>query len=636
MIKEVYIVQANYLYGKDAYLPYAAGVIAAFAWSDKRVKDNYSLARIVFKREKINDVVQSFENPYLVAFSNYVWNYEYNKALAKELKNKYPNCLIVFGGHNVENNSSKQLNEYDFIDFLIHEEGEEPFRNLLVALNEKTPLEEVSNLSFRNEKGEVVKTETKKFCAIDYPSPYLSGVFDDIIKNSTCGFSATLETNRGCPFNCSYCDWGACKIKLRHFPIEKIKKEIEWIAKNKIELCFCADANFGILERDNEIADLIIDAKIKYGYPKKFRVTYTKDSNETVFNINKKLNDHHMSKGATLSFQSVDPVVLENIGRTNMTMDKFSHLMSLYNSADIPTHSEIILGLPGETYDSFCDGLGTLLSNGQHFSINVFNCEIFMNAQMSKEEYLREHGIKMVEADIRQDHNEVREEEVREKSAIVCETNTMSSEMWVKSNVFSIALQCFHCFGLLQCFAIYISHEMGVSYSEFYKKLIDWLFENPETIAGKHFIGVKKQFEDILAGDGSFAYFNPIFGSIYWPLEEGAFLEMIYSRDAFYNEISDFLKKFDIEEEMFGELMRYQKMIVKHPKTNAFKETFNYNFYEYFKNVYINKYQPLQYKKVTLSINDNNIPETWTGYAKLIVWYGRKGSKNIHTDFSFS
>ncbi|MPM75358.1 hypothetical protein SDC9_122350 [bioreactor metagenome] len=379
---------------------------------------------------------------------------------------------------------------------------------------------------------------------------------------------------------------------------------------------------------------MVIAAKIKYGYPNKFRVTYTKDSNEAVFNINKKLNDYGMSKGATLSFQSISPIVLKNIGRKNMTMDKFSHHMTLYNSANIPTHSEIILGLPGETYDSFCDGLGELLSNGQHFSINVFNCEILMNAQMGDEAFLKRYGIKTVETVIRQDHNEVTEEEVGEKALIVCETNTMSSEMWIKANLFSIALQCFHCLGLLQCFAIYINYEKKVFYNDFYKKLINWLFEHPDTVAGNYFVNLKKHFYDILDGHGTLSHYNVVFGNIYWSFEEGAFLEIIFRRDQFYDEIALFLKQFGIEDEMFEQLMRFQKTIVKHPKINHIKENFDYDFHHYFKNVYINKYKPLQKKKITLNINDNTLPKTWEEYAKIIVWYGRKGGKNIHTDFN--
>ena len=62
---------------------------------------------------------------------------------------------------------------------------------------------------------------------------------------------------------CSYCEW-CFTHKIRKFPIEKIKAEIEWIASKKIRYCYCADANFGILERDVEIAKYVVEQK-NYG-----------------------------------------------------------------------------------------------------------------------------------------------------------------------------------------------------------------------------------------------------------------------------------------------------------------------------------------------------------------------------------
>ena len=630
--KNVYMVQANYLYGKEAYLPYAAGALAACAWADKEVNDNYVLKRFVFVREDVEEAVDSFERPYLVTFSNYIWNFEYNKAFAKKLKEKYPECIVVFGGHNIREDSPEALEEYDFIDILIHGEGEEPFRELLKALNKKGKLSELSNISFRNDEGNIVKTENKFFDSVDYPSPYLEGIFDEIMKNERYSFTATLETNRGCPFRCAYCDWGSCGQKLRKFPMERIKGDIEWIAKHNVDLCFCADANFGILERDNEITDYLIDVKKKYGYPNKFRVCYTKNSNMAVFNINKKLDEYSMSKGATLSFQSLSPVVLKNIGRENLTLDRFKELMAMYNASGIPTHSEIILGLPGETYDSFCDGISKLLENGQHTSINIFNCEILMNSEMGKKEFIEKHGIKSIVTAHRQDHSEYGASDgIGEKTTVVCATDTMDTDMWVKANMFSFVVQGFHCLGLLQCVAIYLYYEKNIEYGEFYKKLIEWIISNPETVSGKYFLYINDKYKKLLSGEGSWLYYDEKFGNVQWTVEEGVFLEAVYDADKFYREIEDFLKDFPIEKEIYGELMKYQKNIIKYPGRNVFEIPLEYDFYNYFRNVYINDYKPLRKIKNTLRINDENLPDNWEDYARKIVWYGRKGGKNIHT-----
>ena len=87
--KNVYFVQANPVYGeteKNVYIPYAAGCIAAYAWSDETVDENFNLGRFIYTRENIEAALVSLKNPFLIGFSCSVWNMEYNKAFAKALK----------------------------------------------------------------------------------------------------------------------------------------------------------------------------------------------------------------------------------------------------------------------------------------------------------------------------------------------------------------------------------------------------------------------------------------------------------------------------------------------------------------------------------------------------------------------
>ena len=132
MKKNIYLIQADLAYGdsvKSVYLPYAAGLLAAYAFRDETVKNNCSLARIVFTREEIAAAVSSFDRPFLAGFSNYVWNFEYNKQFAEKLKENHPECVVVFGGHNVPPGTAL-LEKYPFVDILIHGEGEEAFRGV--------------------------------------------------------------------------------------------------------------------------------------------------------------------------------------------------------------------------------------------------------------------------------------------------------------------------------------------------------------------------------------------------------------------------------------------------------------------------------------------------------------------------
>ena len=173
----------------------------------------------------------------------------------------------------------------------------------------------------------------------------------------------------------SNCDWGSSVFtKVRMFNTERLIKELKWMAQYKIDLIYNCDANYALFERDVELTRQMAEIKKQNGFPKKFRAAYAKNSNDRVYQVAKILNDADMNKGITLSFQSMDDNTLEIIKRKNIKVKDFTNLMQKYRSENIATYSEIIVGLPGETYDTFADGLNTLIQCGQHDSINIYIC----------------------------------------------------------------------------------------------------------------------------------------------------------------------------------------------------------------------------------------------------------------------
>jgi hypothetical protein len=88
-IKKVYLVQINVTYSSTiAYLPYAAGCLAAYAWNDEEIKNKFELADILCIRHKPEENLERIKNPSVVGFSCYVWNMEYNLLLARMIKEK--------------------------------------------------------------------------------------------------------------------------------------------------------------------------------------------------------------------------------------------------------------------------------------------------------------------------------------------------------------------------------------------------------------------------------------------------------------------------------------------------------------------------------------------------------------------
>ena len=626
-MKNIYFVQVGFEFDGSVYLPYAAGTLIAYAKTDESINKSYCFKEIFYKRERIESVLSRIENPFMVAFSCSVWNMEYNKELAKRVKEKYPDCFINFGGHSVSE-TGELIESEKYIDILMFGEGEEPFKKMLLCLPEK--IREVSNIAFRNENGEIIKTPRKYYSDLSsYPSPYTSGVFDEILsENPNTDFLSVIETNRGCPYSCAYCDWCAGK-KMRFFPLNKVKAEIDWLAEHKIEYCFCADSNFGMFERDVEIAEYLIESKKKCGYPQVFRPCYEKNSADRVFKICSELNSVQMDKGATFAYQTLSPEALENIGRKNLTMEHFSSLMEKYNAVGIPTYSELILGLPGETKESFCRGLCKLLESGQHNSLSVYYLEMLPNSEISDKDYIKKHGIKVIKVPFNHIHSAIkRNEEVQEYSYLVRSTATMPDEDWVQSNLFSICLQCFHSLGILRFIAMYLYNENICSYYDFYSGLLQFILKG-EGKLNSLFKSFEKKYRDSLAGDWN--YYNERFGNITWFFEEGAFLEFVSEYDSYFKEIEPYLNKFNVEKEIWEQLLAFQKAMLRKPFDGEKELRQDFGFYDYFEKILTGEKPLLRKESSFLGIKPESSFDEIYQYAKQTVWFGRRRGKSIYS-----
>lgn len=629
-MKNIYFIQPSSYYGGEICLPYASGAIAAYAWSIDKIKDNYVLADIIYRKDSKEVCSEKISEPFLIAFSCYIWNFEHNKLVAKYLKEKFPEAFILFGGHNVSNSSSELLEENSYIDFLIHEEGEIPFAQLLLALSGEKDLCEVPNLSYR-ENGKIIKTENRFYDVWDLPSPYTSGIFDKLISNSDDVFYGIIETNRGCPYKCVYCDWGRQAKNIRQFPIEKVKKDIEWLSEHKIGYCICADANFGILERDVIISQWLVDSKNQTGYPSKIQFCFTKNSDERVFEINKMMNECGLSKGATISLQTLSDKTLNDICRTNMTFPHYTELVRKYNEAGIFTYTDMILGLPGETFESFTEGIGKLFEAGQHSSVNIFNCEMLVNARLSQKEMIDAHKIKFAKCSLNRHHTELGAE-TEENNSVVIATKDMSASEWIDANIFVAVTGAFHNLGLLQCFAIYLFNEHGTKYSDFYLGLIEYFKNNPDSVAGRIYLDLHKKLSDVTDNLGTCETLLPEFGNVNWPVEEWYFLQIIKNFDLFFDEICGYLNSFGIDNNIYTELLKYQRNMIKRPCVKESSFSIAYDFPDYFSSIYNGRHNSLKRTDLLIKIRNENCKTNYPDYARETVWYGRKGGRIMYKE----
>lgn len=640
--RNVLMVQVNYQYGDNVFIPYAVGSIQAYAETIQEIRAHFQFQNPLFLREDLTTVIQKMSKPDVVGISCYIWNWEYNQCLAQAIKKAFPQCLIVFGGTQVPDNSKSFFRDHPYVDILVHQEGEISFAEILrESLSEKPDYAKIAGLSIKVNGNETLKTEPSvriKDLSV-LPSPYLAGVFD-FLADKGYTLNVTQETNRGCPYQCTFCDWGGSTYsKVTAFPEERILSEFAWFGINKTAYLFNADANYGIWPRDLELTEKMIASRQQHdGHPISFRMCTAKKSNKRIFDIAQLLNDAGMNKGATLSFQSMDADTLTIVKRSNIKIESFSDLMDDYKAAGISTYTELIMGMPGETYISSKEGVD-ILFDVQASSVNLYAhaCTSLTNSEMGDPLYARLHGIKVVKMPILLAHSTPESgHSIPEYHNVIIETKTMPHDDWVRTYLFYWAVQGLHCLGLLQHVSMFMRRTCNLRYSDFYERLVNHFSNNITSLIGREITTTKEIVIKATHG-GRLDIIDEKLGYIYWPLEEASFLHFISRKEVFFKEIRDFLdvlileKQLTIDRELLDDVVRYQSLLMRDPCTSTASATFSYNLPEYFS----------KFKEKTLLLTKNpvtvSVAETkqFTGdiqqYAQEVVWYGRRGGSFHHT-----
>ena len=345
--------------GMKGYLPIAAAYLVAAAQGCPDVDAAYDF-KLQFDvyNQPFEEVLEEclLYKPDIIAFSCQGWAILRADALAGKLVAALPDCIIMFGGNHVSNQSPGFFEGREHVDILVHGEGEFTFRDLLksfLTLETTEHLSEIAGISFRAEDGRIVDTGSRpRIEDIDeIPSPYLTGVVSLDANRTT---SALIETNRGCPYHCSFCYWGAAvQSKVRRFSMERLFAEFELLAKAGIDTWFICDANFGILKRDLELTDKIIELRQTYGFPRVVNTNWAKNSNERIVEICSRLNKAGIHSSYTLALQSTDPHTLDLANRKNMSVNKIEEIARLCRASGVVPKGELIWGLPGENYETF-------------------------------------------------------------------------------------------------------------------------------------------------------------------------------------------------------------------------------------------------------------------------------------------
>jgi radical SAM C-methyltransferase len=352
-------------------MPLACGYLKAFAMSNEALRSDTEIRIFNYggaaKLSKIAPEVVLGYQPDILAASIFGWSHNLFGRLAETFKQVNPRGWCVFGGTHVANQAEREFRLFPGVDVIVNGEGEITFSNLLAAFlasASKHELSHIRGISYRAPDNSVLTTEPEPRIRNldDIPSPFLSGAIPMLDDRGECLYDAvTMETNRGCPYSCSFCYWGgAVGQKLHSFSHERLREELEFFGRHKIEnICLC-DANFGMTQADEDYLDSLLEVRSRYGYPRNLVSSWAKNKGKRFFSIARKMKSSGLQSDFTVSLQSLDPHVLELARRKNMRVNEFDDLCQWILDEGFEAYGELIWGLPGETYDSFLSGYDRL------------------------------------------------------------------------------------------------------------------------------------------------------------------------------------------------------------------------------------------------------------------------------------
>ena len=277
---------------------------------------------------------------HIFACSCYLWNIDKYLELIPVLKTYNSSAKIVFGGPEVAYDANYFLSKFSYIDYILEGEGEISFHELLEYLDNKRPINDVSNLHYKEDN-------ILKFTYAAHPDLNKISLATLDIKDYQNRI-IYLESSRGCPYHCSYCT-ASLDNKVRYFPLEKVLNILYTLMINKTKVVKFLDRTFNAnYEYMMQILDFIDMHNICTVF--QFEVVGELVKEETINRI-AKLKSKYLR--FEIGIQSTNNIVNEAVCR-RQNMDKLKKNIFLLNKTNkVDLHIDLIAGLPYETKESF-------------------------------------------------------------------------------------------------------------------------------------------------------------------------------------------------------------------------------------------------------------------------------------------
>jgi len=392
--------------------------------------------------------------PAILMLSNYMWNEQLSLHVARVAKAVNPQTLVVLGGPNLFDDAERQVEyvrRHPEIDVYVLGEGDFLATELAQmffdsgASVERFTAASLPSSIYRRADGEVVRNpvRARQRGLDEIPSPWLTGVLDEFFDGR---LAPLWETNRGCPFTCTFCVQGTSYYTpVANFASERLREELHYMGRRIRErspamgTLRIADANWGMYQRDPLLSEHIAEVQAAYRWPTYIDATTGKNRPDRIIASMEKVGGALMFWQAV---QSVDADVLDNVRRKNIKLESYEKLQVYMRGRGLKSSADLILGLPGDTLDSHVRGILRLVESGA-MKLNNFQGMMLKGTELERLESRRRHGLVTRFRLIAKSFGIYDEVPVFEHDEIVVATDTMSFADYLTARTYHFACALF-------------------------------------------------------------------------------------------------------------------------------------------------------------------------------------------------
>ena len=547
-------------------LPLAAGLLVASARKDPAIAAAASLS-IHTARLDPDAVAGSHHQPDVLAFSAYAWNERLSLEVARRARARWPGVFVLFGGPSVPrrpDRAARFLREHPYVDALAFGEGELLFREVLRALLDGRPLDGVAGLALRTtarpEGAMLTAPRARMADFAETASPYLDGAFDSLVTADAPPPAAIVETNRGCPFACTFCDWGqAVQSQVRELPLARLQCELEWIARRQIPYLYIVDANYGMRRRDLDIVREIGRLRAAVGCPRYVFFHLTKNATERHLEVVLALRGAGIGTHLALSAQDFEPRVLQAVRRENIRLDRALALRRICHERGIPTFNELILGLPEQTYASFADSVARAVTPFPLDTFTLYLARVLENAEMGSDEQRVRHAIETR----RVPNHPAPAPAVAEVEDVMVATRSLPVADWRRAFALGYLLTAAHSLRLLDVVLQVAWRAAGVPVRRLVESLLARMTDASPASAFARIRAVLERHADAVLAGEAMALPLAETGDHLWAVEDAVVVTALGAGEAFFDEVRALVREDfrDADTALLEDAVCYQRLV---------------------------------------------------------------------------